>query len=340
MSEPDLSVVLVGRNDGYGGDFVGRVQTCIKALAAGQALTGVAVEVVLVDWNPPDDRPPLGELVPEERPSRVRVVTVPPDLHRSLENPGGLPLFEYLGKNVGVRRASAPAVLVVNPDIVVFPSVLTLAGYPLLSEQVFVRMDRHDFRPPVPRHLAGVDVFDAALGGVFEVHRRPRQEGPGITLMGTDPVDTAQPLHRWARTTPYPYEAEVDGGLFLAGRYEGFTQLHIGMPGDFLLASRDTWAAAGGYWERSDTFTHLDTYFMAQLVGSGACQAVAVAPFLILHEDHPRRTSGMADDWVKVIATCEGFASGNLPLPNPPTWGFADVALPEQVFERATADVA
>ena len=336
MSRPDLSVVLVGRNDGYGGDFAGRMQTCVKALAAGERLTGVSVEVVVVEWNPPAGRQSLAELLPEERPTLVRVVQVPTAFHESLENPDHLPLFEYLGKNVGVRRASGEAVLVINPDIIVFPAVLTLARWELLGQGVYVRTDRHDFAPPVPRDLAGADVFGAALGGVFAVHHRPRpvEESGWVVPVEHDPVEASAPVSTWPTTKPKPFEVEVGGGLFVSDGYHGFDQLHTGMPGDFLLASRQTWEAAGGYWERTDTFTHLDTYFMAQLIGSGARQAYAVTPYLLLHEDHWRRSSGSADEWQDVMVTCEAFASGQRDLPNGSRWGFADEAFCELTLSR------
>ena len=326
MTVPELSVVMVGRNDGYGGDFVGRLQTCLKTLAVGENLTGIAIEAVVVEWNPPSDHPSISDLVPDQRPSSVRVVTVPPTWHDRLDNPGDLPLFEYLGKNVGVRRASAETILVINPDVIVLPSVLTLARNRIVHDGAFVRIDRHDFRPPVPRHLSGEEVFAEALAGIFVNNRRPGSDG----FVGGNPmIDPEAPVTSWPSSTPYPFEEEISPGLFLAREYHGVGQLHIGMPGDFLLASRATWHKVRGYWERTDTYTHLDTYLLAQLLGVGAPQAFAVAPYLILHEDHPRRMNGLADSWPDVEAACEELAQGARPLPNHAEWGFACDTFPE-----------
>jgi len=341
VTDTDLSVVLVGRNDGYGGDFAGRLQTCIKALAHGEAVTHLVVEVVLVEWNPPADRPPLADLVPEERPTRVRVVSVPEAFHDSLDNPGGLPLFEYLGKNVGVRRASSETILVLNPDIIAFPAVLGLARSDPVRQGAFVRIDRHDFSPPLSRDLAGAEIFEAALGRVFTVHHRPRpfaETGVVLPVEHTD-VDHGVPVTAWPRTRPHDFEREVDGGLFVAEGYHGFHQLHTGMPGDFLLARRDTWDRCRGYWERTDTFTHLDTYLMAQLIGVGAPQVFATTPYLLLHEDHPRRTNGLADEWLQVMTNCDELATGRRDLPNGPDWGQAGEDFPEVRFEGPTGPV-
>lgn len=338
MTVPELSVVLVGRNDGYGGDFTGRLQTCLKALAVGEELTGVTVEVVLVEWNPPDDRPGLMTLVPDEHPYSVRVVTVGPQFHAGLDNPSRLPLFEYLGKNVGIRRASAETILVLNPDVIVFPAVLSLARSAVIAEGGFIRIDRYDFDPPVARDLPGCDVFGAALGGVFQNNRRP---GPDpVACPGDARVNAASPLIEWPTTEPLPFEQEVEPGIWMARGFHGFQQLHIGMPGDFLMASRSLWNRVRGYWERSDTFTHLDTYLMAQLMGCGAPQAYALNPYLILHEHHPHRTAGLQDGWAEVVKACSEFATGARPLPNGDDWGSADVDFAETVVWAGTAALA
>ncbi len=47
----------------------------------------VSVEMIIVDWNPPADRPPLSEVVfkPPSLAS-MRFITVPPHVHRSLSH--------------------------------------------------------------------------------------------------------------------------------------------------------------------------------------------------------------------------------------------------------------
>ena len=58
-----LSVVMVGRNDGYGGDFVGRTEASIELLAFYALQHAMGMELVLVDWNPPSDRKQLWEVL-------------------------------------------------------------------------------------------------------------------------------------------------------------------------------------------------------------------------------------------------------------------------------------
>ena len=61
MPAPYLSVVATARNDDHGGNLLGRMQTFVNALLAQCREHQLAAELILVDWNPPPDRPPLHE---------------------------------------------------------------------------------------------------------------------------------------------------------------------------------------------------------------------------------------------------------------------------------------
>ena len=68
---PTLSIVVTGRNDGYGGDFNSRF---IRTLAFNHERLqerNVDHEIVLVEWAPPADRPRLADIVGEACARRV-----------------------------------------------------------------------------------------------------------------------------------------------------------------------------------------------------------------------------------------------------------------------------
>jgi hypothetical protein len=52
---PYLSVVVTTRNDDHGGDPLKRLQTFVNTFAAQCVRTGLDAEVIVVEWNPPDD---------------------------------------------------------------------------------------------------------------------------------------------------------------------------------------------------------------------------------------------------------------------------------------------
>jgi len=59
---PKISVALTGRNDNYGGNWLQVTEFSIQSIQ--RALKGVDHEIVLLDYNPPSDRPLLSECFP------------------------------------------------------------------------------------------------------------------------------------------------------------------------------------------------------------------------------------------------------------------------------------
>ena len=119
-SEPFLSVVVATRNDDHGGDPLKRLQAFINTLAAQCRRWSLDAEIIVVEWNPPPDRPRVSELcrVPPDAPFSVRFVEVPADLHQALRFSSVLPLFQMIAKNVGIRRARGRFILATNIDII------------------------------------------------------------------------------------------------------------------------------------------------------------------------------------------------------------------------------
>src|SRR5262245_3529622 len=107
---PYLSVVTTSRNDDHGGGLLARMQIFVDALAAQAARFGLPCELLIVEWNPPAERPGLVDALrwPADRGfCPVRIITVPPHAHRRLPHHDKMALFQMIAKNVGIRRARA-----------------------------------------------------------------------------------------------------------------------------------------------------------------------------------------------------------------------------------------
>ena len=110
VNRPYLSVVAVSRNDNHGKDLLKRMQIFCEAFLAQCRRHGLAAELILVEWNPPSDRPKLATALkwPEQSgPCVLRIVEVPPEVHAKYACSGQLPLFQMIGKNVGIARLEA-----------------------------------------------------------------------------------------------------------------------------------------------------------------------------------------------------------------------------------------
>jgi hypothetical protein len=143
---PYLSVVATARNDDHGGNPLYRTQLFVNGLIAQCDRYEVPAELVLVEWNPPADRPRLAEVLnwPASEWCDVRIVEVPHDLHSTLEHSDRLPLFQMIGKNVGIRRARGEYVLATNIDIHFSNELMELVASRTLDPSRVYRVDRVD----------------------------------------------------------------------------------------------------------------------------------------------------------------------------------------------------
>lgn len=152
-SEPYLSVVVTARNDDHGGDLLRRMQAFVNGWIGQSTRHGLSSELLVVDWNPPEDRPPLLEALrwPHATgPCQVRFIQVPPALHRKYEHAEALPLYQMIAKNVGIRRARGRFVLVTNIDILFSDQLIRFLAEGRLESGRMYRMDRHDIMSDVP----------------------------------------------------------------------------------------------------------------------------------------------------------------------------------------------
>lgn len=114
-----LSIVTTGRNDNYGGDFVGRAGTSINQNLGQFVQLGVEFEYIIVEWMPfkkylldthefffaKDFFPELREVIIDR--SIAEPEKLNPDIY-----------FEYFAKNAGIRRTKYDNVLIINADII------------------------------------------------------------------------------------------------------------------------------------------------------------------------------------------------------------------------------
>jgi hypothetical protein len=152
-SNPYLSIVVTARNDDHGGSLLRRMQTFVNCWIGQAKRHGLRSELIVVEWNPPQDRPPLREALSwpaDLGPCTVRFVEVPPEMHLRHRHAKALPLYQMIAKNVGIRRARAPFVLATNIDILFSDELVSyLAQGPLQANRMY-RIDRLDVATDVP----------------------------------------------------------------------------------------------------------------------------------------------------------------------------------------------
>ena len=176
---PLLSIVLTGRNDGYGGDFAARFFRTLRFNHEQLTARGIRHEFVFVEWAPPSDRTLLFEETGKALPDFDRAVcswyVVDPEYHSALSLNPRLEYHEFLAKNVGVRRARGEYILTSNCDVYLGRRVLDALEQRALEPRVLYRAPRHDLNLPVDLHAVGWAMLEdpGNLAGPAHVLKRP-----------------------------------------------------------------------------------------------------------------------------------------------------------------------
>lgn len=172
---PYLSIVATARNDNHGGGLLHRMQLFVENVVGQCNRHGIDAELVLVEWNPPADRPRLADALtwPEDTGScRVRIIEVPHEVHASLRHAERLPLFQMIAKNVGIRRAEGDFVLVTNIDLLFSDALMTWIARRRLEHGVLYRTDRYDTDAELAPGAPVDEQLSAAERRVIRIHRR------------------------------------------------------------------------------------------------------------------------------------------------------------------------
>lgn len=363
VRQPYVSVAFVNRNDGYGGDLEERIAKFIDYYARYAALWPGLLEFVVVDWNPPTDRPKLAEAFDWSSLVDVIHVEVPPSVHSHVAGERGRKMLDYFGRNVAIRHSRGEFSLVINQDIFISDSIMRLIASRALSSKAFYRADRCDFDFEPCRRVDAVGFEAAARAATFQIHRRHRSTDEPISLDVTpdtldaagsvpeegdriDPAiggficDAATRLRRHSRWTLFQWrwmhwrrkQLRAWHSNYASEKYHRAFLLHTNAAGDFLLAPRKAFSDVNGLYESTDNYVHTDSYAVVQLLAADYEQIIFAAPHRIYHADHDRSARAgfkEAMTWPEHEAVLSAILRGERSYRlNRPSWGLAGTALP------------
>jgi len=149
---PYLSVVVCTRNDDHGGGLLERTQVFMDSFLQQCEKYQIESELIFVEWNPPEDRPTLKDILRLPKNAgicRVRIIQVPKQVHMKLKKSVVLPFFQMIAKNVGIRVARGRFILATNVDIIFSDSLMAFIGRKNLSPGNLYRTDRYDIPPKI-----------------------------------------------------------------------------------------------------------------------------------------------------------------------------------------------
>jgi hypothetical protein len=347
-TEPYVTMVVVSRNDTHGGDPLGRLQTFVTNLSAQCESFDLMAELIIVEWNPPEERERLESALkwPSGCPHlTVRVVTVPPDVHRRFAHSDKIPLFQMIGKNVGIRRARGRFVLATNIDILFSSELIGFLAAGRLDEHTFYRVDRTDVQADIPPGLSVDETLEFCRSHV--IRRNPK-------YFLCDMANLEEIIRHVARSPavlPY-YLSNTLHKLVIP-------RLHYNACGDFTLMSREKWFALRGYPEMPIFSLHIDSLLLMMAAYSGLKEKILAYPCEIYHLEHSLGsgiTPGAGQkmlferldreqipylNWGDCIRHANGYrkrsSEGDTdPSGNTEVWGLADLDLPDTVPVRTS----
>ncbi|RED92302.1 hypothetical protein [Marinoscillum furvescens] len=303
-SKPKLSIVLCGRNDTYGDDFLNRLETSLAWNAQKAEQHKVTTELIMVEYHPLPDKENLTSLSiwPRNPFWSTRIITVPGDANEFREFPA---------KNIGIRRATGDYILASNADML-FPDAFFQFANSLSDESAIYRADR------------------------LNIHRRTNAEDEMLTTTSEYCVQGGM-YHRpaWISHELYypllkaylPLRRLLYKTLKLRTASERFLlNHHFVAAGDFTLAHQSVWHALDGYWEDSIISTHVDSLFLLKAIGSG--YEVKNVDFPTMHQHHDRRhdfsnqSPEMKLMWTILHREIEQYLNQNALNPlSTPNWG-------------------
>lgn len=115
-----VSMIVVGRNDNYGGDFTDR----LKATIDWNYSHLPNCELIYIEWNQIADRPSDTPWISERYPNS-KCFIVPNEIHNDIAANPKMPMMEYFAKNLGIKEASNDWIAMINADVFLAPEVFS-----------------------------------------------------------------------------------------------------------------------------------------------------------------------------------------------------------------------
>lgn len=268
---PYISFVVTSRNDNHGGDMTRRMSLFMNGLIHQTKKYKVAVELVFVEWNPPEDRPLLHEVLP--RPSaehpyfQVRYVVVPPAIHQSYRFADVLPLYQMIAKNVGIRRAKGKFVLCTNVDLLFSDGLFAFFAQKKLQNDCFYRANRCDIPAVIDINWSYSEQMTYAEDNIIQ---RLGKIDYYTHLSHAHPLLTK---YRWL-ARPLDRAVGVKRKVFNNPTEMDLWNLDTYACGDFTLMSKEAWLDIQGYPELDMYSIHIDSLGLIAAAALGYKQVV------------------------------------------------------------------
>lgn len=318
-----LSVVIAIDNRNYGGHFFHRYQVFYDSLFAHADKHNIDMELIVVEWNPPEDEPSSSHRFawPESARGRTRFIRVGHEIHRTFPKSDEYGFYEYHAKNAGIRRAQGDWILSTTPDDVFSDQLASFLASKCMESDCYYRVDRADVKDQVPLDASLEERLAYCRANVFLLH----------TLGATMKLNPSAGFFKDLT------QARMDAARIRRGNPRPEAILHTNASGDFMLMQRKWWHQLRGYPQTVGTNWHLDSYMCSIAASAGVKQQILYDQMVTFHQDHFRSDPGLEAHkrYLRWVAETRYMLKRGRPLiENDADWGLKGVALPEHTFSN------
>lgn len=266
VEKPYLSVVMPSRNDEHGGNTLRRTQVAISGLLEQLERRRIDSELILVEWNPPADRPLLKEAIkwPDNmKYCTVRTIVVPPSIHQRYKYWDKMPFHYSAAHNTGIRRARGEFILPAAIDLLYSNELIDFIAARGLKRDERYRTNRCDVEREVTQCGSLEEQLEYCRSHIIRIKSRPTEKVPWYA--------------RW--------------------RYGNLPLLHTSAAGDFLLMSRDCWHRIRGFREADIGNAYVDGLFCFMAHAGGVREVLLPAKMQLYHIDHQDKHTDRTRDY-------------------------------------------
>lgn len=224
-----------------------RMQISVSGLLKQLERYRIESELVLVEWNPPVDKPLLKEAIkwPSELEyCTIRVVEVGSSIHRSYKFHDKIPIHGAAALNCGVRRARGEFILLGSIDLLYSDELMSFIASKKLKADERYRVDRCDVDRKVLQFDTLREQLEYCKKNIIRVHS---------------------------------FQPNFGGG---------FPELHTNAAGDFQLMSRHYWRLLRGCREADFAAAHVDGLMSYASYAAGVKEVVLDNSLRLYHIDH------------------------------------------------------
>jgi hypothetical protein len=258
------SVVIVGRNDNYGGTLNERATACLNTMC------DAFDEVIFVDWDTEEGKPPLTKVLKiDVNPERLKTIVVPPKMVQTIMGDNKPPngFCEVIPRNIGLRRASGDYIVLANLDIIGPRRFELLYAIRKLRENELITSKRNHIDIKVVYEVYNqTKSWPSTRDYMFDYY--------GVASINNTRLSPFLSINKQILDT-VPSEYKFGAVSLIDGC------------GDFQIAHRDLWYKIRGCEEDQIKRNCMDTEIQYKVIMAGGTVTASNSP-PVYHIDHPR----------------------------------------------------